>query len=60
MRHTPLLLALPLALALAACGRDDAASDAAALPDAQAAHAFSADITADDFDELVKTGAYNG
>ena len=55
MRHTPLLLALPLALALAACGRDDAASDAAALPDAQAAHAFSADITADDFDELVKT-----
>ena len=55
MRHTPLLLALPLALALAACGRDDAASDAAVLPDAQAAHAFSADITADDFDELVKT-----
>ncbi|MDC7807561.1 M28 family metallopeptidase [Luteimonas sp BLCC-B24] len=56
MRHSPLLLALPLALALAACGRDDAAPDAATtLPDAQAAHTFSADITADDFDELVKT-----
>ena len=53
MRKPLLLLALPAALVLAACG-DKSAAPAAATPDAQAAHTFSPDITASDFGEMVR------
>ncbi|MET0328622.1 MAG: M28 family metallopeptidase, partial [Luteimonas sp.] len=53
MRKPLLLLALPAALVLAACG-DKSAAPAAATPDAQAAHTFSPDITAGDFSEMVR------
>lgn len=53
MRKPLLLLALPAALVLAACG-DKSAAPAAATPDAQAAHTFSPDITAGDFGEMVR------
>lgn len=53
MRKPLLLLALPAALVLAACG-DKSAAPAAATPDAQAAHSFSPDITAGDFGEMVR------
>ncbi|MGO3127141.1 MAG: M28 family metallopeptidase [Luteimonas sp.] len=54
MRKPLLLLALPAALVLAACGDKTAAPDAATPPDAQAAHTFSPDITAGDFGEMVR------
>ena len=61
MRSHPLLLCLALTTALAACNREQAAPPApAAEPAAPAAptastHAFSPDIAAADFGELVKT-----
>lgn len=54
MRRPLLLLALPAALALAACGGDNDAAPAATLPDAQAAHSFSPEITGEDFGEMVR------
>lgn len=54
MRKPLLLLALPAALVLAACGDKTATPEAATPPDAQAAHTFSPDITAGDFDEMVR------
>lgn len=54
MRRPFLLLALPAALALAACGGDNDAAPAATLPDAQAAHSFSPEITGEDFGEMVR------
>ncbi|MDR6989974.1 M28 family metallopeptidase [Luteimonas sp. 3794] len=54
MRKPLLLLALPAALVLAACGDKTATPDTATPPDAQAAHTFSPDITAGDFGEMVR------
>jgi Zn-dependent M28 family amino/carboxypeptidase len=57
MRHTPLLLGLAAAIALAACNRE-APAPAAPAPEAPAAaasaHAFVPDIAAPDFAQMVK------
>ena len=62
MRNTPLVLCLAVAAALAGCDRGapatDTDTDAGAAPDAAAApaaHAFSPDINAADFAEMVRT-----
>ncbi|MBB3344825.1 M28 family metallopeptidase [Luteimonas sp. RC10] len=56
MRRPHLMLALPAALVLAACGAQDKAADTAATsPTSDAAHTFSPEITGADFGELVKT-----
>jgi len=55
MRSTHLVLSLAVAAALAACGGDRQDAGAAAPDAAGSAHAFSPDISKDDFAELVKT-----